>query len=252
MSSIETLPYLLKTLRLPAIAQYWQERAILAKKVHSSYGVYLADVLELEANLREQNRLKKAYRHSKLPTGKTLASFCFSQVPSLNPAQIQGFSEDASWVNEAQNLVLLGPSGTGKTHVAAAIGYGLIERGVKVFFAPTTLLVQTLQKAKTEYALKQALERLSKFQLLILDDIAYVKKTEQETSVLFELIAYRYETGSLLITANQAFSNWGEIFPDKVMAVAAIDRIVHHSTIIKVDGESYRAAYAKKKKFGFK
>lgn len=247
MPSIETIPYLLKQLRLPAIAHHWRERTELAEKQHASYGQYLAELLELELTLREQNRLDRAYHQSKLPTGKTMANFAFHQSPSINQAKIQGLAEDVSWVKDAQNLIMLGPSGVGKTHLAAAIGYGLLDQGLKVFFTSTTLLVQTLQQAKKELKLKQTLERLSSFNLLILDDIGYVKKTDQETSVLFELIAHRYETGSLLITANQPFGDWDHLFPDHIMAVAAIDRIVHHATIIQIEGESYRAAFARKK-----
>ena len=247
MPSIETLPFLVKQLRLPAIANHWQERTRLAEKERSGYGDYLAGLLELELVLREQNRLARAYKNARLPAGKTMAGFAFHQAKSVNQAQIQGLSEDGTWVKEAQNLILLGPSGVGKTHLAAAIAYGLLEQGITVLFSSTSLLVQTLQQAKAELTLKKALERLARFQLLILDDIGYVKKSEQETCVLFELIAHRYEYGSLLITANQPFGDWDNLFPDKVMAVAAIDRIVHHATIIKVEGESYRAAAAKKR-----
>lgn len=247
MPSIETLPYLVKQLRLPAIASHWRERTQMAETQHTSYGEYLADLLELEFALREQNRLKRAYRESKLPVGKTMANFAFHEIKSLNKAQIQGLAEDPVWVKDAQNLVLLGPSGVGKTHLAAAIALSLLELGIKVLFSSTTLLVQMLQQAKEGLKLRKALDRLARFELLILDDIGYVKKSEQETSVLFELIAYRYESGSLIITANQPFGDWDVLFPDKIMAVAAIDRIVHHSTIIKVDGESYRANFAKQK-----
>ena len=247
MPSIETLPFLVKQLRLPAIANHWQERTRLAEKERSGYGDYLAGLLELELVLREQNRLARAYKNARLPAGKTMAGFAFHQAKSVNQAQIQDLSEEGTWVKEAQNLILLGPSGVGKTHLAAAIAYGLLEQGISVLFSSTTLLVQTLQQAKAELTLKKALERLARFQLLILDDIGYVKKSEQETSVLFELIAHRYEYSSLLITANQPFGDWDNLFPDKVMAVAAIDRIVHHATIIKVEGESYRAAAAKKR-----
>ncbi len=247
MPSIETLPFLLKQLRMPAIAKHWREYTRVAEKKHVSYGEYLAGLFELEFALREQNRLARAYKNSKLPAGKTMATFAFEQAKTVNQAQIQSLSEDCSWIKDAQNLILLGPSGVGKTHLAAAIAYGLLDQGISVLFSSTTLLVQSLQQAKAEFKLKKALERLSRFQLLILDDIGYVKKSEQETSVLFELIAYRYETASLLITANQPFGDWDTLFPDKIMAVAAIDRIVHHATIIKIEGESYRAVFAMKR-----
>lgn len=247
MSCTEKLPFLLKSLRLSAISNQWKDRAALAEKHHMSYGAFLADLMSLEFTLREQRRLERAYKNAKLPLGKTLANFDFATTTSVNAANISRMAQDRQWVDDAENLVLLGPSGVGKTHMAAAIGYGLLELGVKVFFSPTTLLVQTLQQAKADLKLKSFLDKLAQYQLIILDDLGYVKKSEQETSVLFELIAHRYESGSLLITANQPFSDWDALFPDKVMAVAAVDRIVHHATIIKVEGESYRANCAKER-----
>ena len=247
MPCTKTLPYLLKDLRLPAIANQWQDRAEMAEKAHWSYGEFLADVMAIEHSLRSQKRLERAYKNAKLPIGKTLASFNFDEITSINAANISRMAQDKQWVDDAQNLVLFGPYGVGKTHLAAAIGYGLLELGVKVLFSSTTLLVQTLQQAKAEFKLKQALDRLSKYQLLILDDMGYVKKSEQETSVLFELIAHRYESGSMIITANQAFGDWDSLFPDKIMAVAAVDRIVHHATIINVNGPSWRTKQAKER-----
>ena len=247
MPSIETLPFLLKALRLGAIKNHWQERVNCAERNNLSYGEFLAELLEIELTLREQRRLERMTKNAKLPHGKTLSAFDFSVIPSINQAHIKSFAEDRFWVDKMENLILLGPSGVGKTHLAAAIGYSLIEKGVKVLYSSTTLLVQALQNAKEELKLNAALERFAKFPLLILDDIGYVKKSEQETSVLFEFIAHRYETGSLLITSNQAFDEWGAIFPDKVMAVATIDRIVNHATIIKIEGQSFRANHAKKR-----
>ena len=115
-----------------------------------------------------------------------------------------------------------------------------MEKGSRVFFMPTTAMVQKLQQARRDYKLPEYLAKLSRFDVLILDDIGYVKKDEAETSVLFELIAQRYENRSLIITSNQPFSEWGQIFPDNIMAVAAIDRLVHHATIINVTDQSYR------------
>jgi DNA replication protein DnaC len=247
MPSIETLPYLLKELKLPAIKSYWAERAKLAETHHWSYGEFLADLLDMELSGREQRRLQEIIRQSKLPATKTLSNFDFSANGTLNAAQIKQFSQDTLWLSQAENLILLGPSGTGKTHIASAIGHGLIEKGARVFFSSSTMLIQTLQQAKSELKLKNVFDRLARFDLLILDDIGYVKKSEQETSVLFELINHRYETGSLLITANQAFGDWENIFPDSIMAVAAIDRLIHHATIIQTSGQSYRSQYAMNK-----
>ena len=180
---------------------------------------------------------------SKLPLGKTLDTFLFEGLTSINPAQILAFAETPTW---AGNLILFGPSGVGKTHLAIAIGRRLIELGTRVLFVKTTSLVQQLQQAYQERALQSMLDKLAKYDLLILDDIGYEKKTESETSVLFDLIADRYETRSILLTANQPFDKWETIFPNQAMAVAAIDRLVHHATIINIDEQSYRKNSIKK------
>ena len=158
----------------------------------------------------------------------------------INAAQINALAESDSWIRNAHNLIIFGPSGVGKTHIAAAIAYRHIELGLRVKFQQTSHLVQLLQQAKVQLRLKELLIKLDKIPLLILDDLGYLKKNEHETSVLFELICHRYETGSLLITSNQPFSQWDAIFPDNMMAVASIDRLVHHATIINITGESYR------------
>ncbi len=204
----------------------------------------VADILDME---REQRRLQEIMRQSKLPSTKTLSTLDFTANQSINPAQIKQFSQDKSWLSQAENLILLGSSGIGKTHIASAISHGFIEQGALVFFSSATMLIQTLQQAKSELKLKNTLDRLSRFDLLILDDMGYIKKSEQETSVLFELINERYETGSILTSANQAFGDWEHIFPDSIMGVAAIDRLVHHATIIQMMGERYRATYAMNK-----
>ena len=141
-------------------------------------------------------------------------------------------------------MLLFGPSGVGKTHLAAAIGHGLIEQGVRVRYFATTALVQQLQLAREQLRQEDALHKLDRYRALILDDFGYVKKTEQETHVLFELIAHRYETGSLIITSNQPFAEWDRIFPDQMMTVAAVDRLIHHATIIEVSSDSYRRKQA--------
>ena len=143
-----------------------------------------------------------------------------------------------------------GPPGGGKSHLAAAIGLALVENGWRVLFMRTSDLVQRLQIARRELALESALAKLDKYHLLILDDIVYVSKDQAETSVLFELIGTRYERRSMLITANQPFGEWGKVFPDQAMTLAAIDRLVHHSTIFEMNVESYRRRAALDRKRG--
>jgi DNA replication protein DnaC len=134
--------------------------------------------------------------------------------------------------------------------LAAALGFALIERGWRVLFARTTDLVQKLQIARRDLALEAAIAKLDKYHLLILDDLAYVTKDQAETSVLFELISARYERRSMLITANQPFGEWGRIFPDQAMTLAAIDRLIHHSTIFEMNVDSYRRKAAVEKQRG--
>ncbi|WP_370457168.1 ATP-binding protein [Salipiger sp. PrR003] len=133
-----------------------------------------------------------------------------------------------------------GASSAGKTHVLCAIGHALVEAGRRVLYTRTTDMVQRLQAARRDLALEVALAKLDKFDLIILDDITYAQKDQAESSVLFELIARRYETKSLAIAANQPFSAWGSVFPDQAVTVAAIDRLVHHATFLEMNGDSYR------------
>jgi DNA replication protein DnaC len=143
---------------------------------------------------------------------------------------------------------MFGPPGGGKSHLAAAIGLTLIENGWRVLFTRTTDLVQKLQVARRELQLESAIDKLNKYDLLILDDLAYVTKDQAETSVLFELISARYEHRSILITANQPFGEWNRIFPDPAMTLAAVDRLVHHATIFEMNVESYRRRTALEEK----
>jgi DNA replication protein DnaC len=158
----------------------------------------------------------------------------------VSKAQVMALAAGDAWLEKGANILLFGPPGGGKSHLSAALGLALVENGWRVLFARTTDLVQQLQIARRELALESAIAKLDRYDLLILDDIAYVTKDQAETSVLFELIAARYERRSMLITANQPFGEWGKIFPDQAMTLAAIDRLVHHATILEMNVESYR------------
>jgi DNA replication protein DnaC len=242
MIATNILPTQLKQLRLSAIRLCYETTSLKAENDHWTYPQYLAALCDQELAVREQHRIDRSLLESKLPLGKSLDTFEFDKLTSINVAQMVSFAETTQWVEQTHNLILFGPSGVGKTHIAAAIGKRLIEKGLRVYFAKTMPLVQKLQCAYGEHKLQQALDRLSKYDLLILDDVDYAKKTDAETSVLFELIADRYETKSILITANQPFDKWDSIFPSSEVAVAAIDRLIHHATIISIDEKSYRKA----------
>jgi DNA replication protein DnaC len=244
MSHCATLPVLLKQLKLSSMAALWEDFLEQAENKGWNPAQYLAALCEEELNQRYSRRIARHFKESKLPAGKTLSSFNFSHLPELKTGKLEVLASDPVWVNRAENLLFFGPSGTGKTHLAAAICNGLIEQGIRVRYYQATALVQELQRARNELQLERLFARLDKYAVIVLDDIGYVKKSEAETHVLFELIAHRYESRSMIITANHPFSDWDQIFADTIMTVAAIDRLVHHAMIIEIDADSFRKKQA--------
>jgi DNA replication protein DnaC len=240
MKESAVLPMLLSQLRLPTVSRLWESLHQEAVRQGWTPARYLTALCEHELSHREDRRLKRNMAAAQLPRGKSLATFDFNALPSLNKSQIMGFASGDIWLKNADNLLIFGPSGVGKTHLAAAIGEKLVESGYRVFFSKTTDIVQKLQAAKRALTLPSALDKLDKYDCLILDDFGYVQKDQDETNVLFELICERYENKSLLITCNQVFAEWDKIFIDKTMAVAAADRLIHHATILELNVESYR------------
>jgi DNA replication protein DnaC len=214
---------MLNELRLPTIGRLWLDFAQRSDKEGWQASQLLGVLLEHELAERAKRRLERHRAESQLDPTKTLATFDFGVVP------------------------MFGPPGGGKSHLGSAIGHALIDAGYRVLCTRTSELVQKLQAARKALQLPSALAKLDRFDLIILDDLSYVRKDQAETSVLFELIAERYERKSLLITANQPFSGWNNVFPDPGMTVAAIDRLVHHSTIFELNVESYRRRKASDK-----
>jgi len=241
---------LLAELRLPAIKMTWAKFARQSDKEGWPAARFLAVLAEHEVAERARRRIARHLAEARLPAGKTLATFDFAAVPMLSKAQVMALASDHSWLETGANLLLFGPPGAGKSHLAAALGHALVDNGRRVLFMRTADLVQRLQAARRDLALESAIAKLDKYHLLILDDLAYVSKDQAETSVLFELIAARYECRSLLITANQPFGEWGKVFSDHAMTVAAIDRLVHHATILEMNVESYRRRTALERKRG--
>ena len=231
---------LLSELRLPGIKLIWAALAETADKEGWPAARFLAALAEQEMVERSRRRFERHLEEARLPPGKTLDAFDFDAVPMISKAQVQALAAGDAWLEKGANLLCFGPPGGGKSHLAAALGMALIEKGWRVLFTRTTDLVQKLQIARRDLALEAAIAKLDKYHLLILDDLAYVTKDQAETSVLFELISARYERRSMLITANQPFGEWGKIFPDQAMTLAAIDRLVHHATILEMNVDSYR------------
>lgn len=241
---------ILSDLRLPAIKAVWPELAIRADKEGWPAARFLAALAEHEMAERARRRIARHLDEARLPPGKTLDTFDFTAVPMVSKAQIMALAAGDSWLENGANLIVFGPPGGGKSHLSAALGLALVENGWRVLFTRTTDLVQKLQTARRDLQLESAIAKLDKYHLLILDDIAYVTKDQAETSVLFELIGARYERRSILITANQPFGEWGTIFPDQSMTLAAVDRLVHHATILEMNAESYRRRTAIEHKRG--
>lgn len=234
------LGIMLNELRLPTIKTLWPRFAEMADREGWPAARFLAAIAEHELAERANRRIERHLAEAHLPAGKTLASFAFEAVPMISKAQVMAMAAGDSWLAKGANVLMFGPPGGGKSHLAAAIGLALIENGWRVLFTRTTDLVQKLQLARRELQIEAAIAKLDKFDLLILDDLAYVTKDQAETSVLFELISARYERRSVLITANQPFGEWNRVFPDPAMTLAAVDRLVHHATIFEMNVESYR------------
>jgi DNA replication protein DnaC len=240
MTDAANLPLMLTELRMPTIARLWQEIGATADKEGWGAARFLATLCEHEIAERAHRRIARHLAESGLQPGKTLETFDFSAVPTVRKPHILALASGNAWIEPGANILIFGPSGTGKTHLAAAIGAGLIDHGYRVLFTRTTDLVQKLQAARRDLVLPATMAKLDKFDCLILDDLGYVRKDQAETTVLFELIAERYERKSLVITCNQPFSEWDKVFPDPAVTVAAIDRLVHHATIIEINTDSYR------------
>lgn len=246
----QRLTLMLNELRLPAIKQMWSDFAARSDKEGWPAARFLAALTEHELAERDRRRMERHLSEARLPPGKTLDGFDFDAVPMISRAQVMAMCAGDGWLDNGANLMLFGPPGGGKSHLAAAIGLALVEKGWRVLFTRTSDLVQKLQVARRELALEAAIAKLDKYHLLVLDDLAYITKDQAETSVLFELISARYERRSTLITANQPFGEWGKIFPDPAMTLAAVDRLVHHATIFEMNVESYRRRTATQRQSG--
>jgi DNA replication protein DnaC len=235
----ESLAMLLRVLKLPTVARHAEEVAQKAEREGWTFGQYLRHLVELEVAERRRRRIERNQRDSDLPSEKTLATLERKRLPAAVAKILPTLCEGA-FLERGDNVLLFGLPGRGKTHVACAIGHELIRRGHRVLFTPTYALVQRLLAAKRDLRLEKELGTLDGFDAVLLDDIGYVQQNRDEMEVLFTFLAERYERKSVIITSNLVFSDWNRIFKDPMTTAAAIDRLVHHATILEMVGPSIR------------
>ena len=200
---------------------------------------FLAEALAIEWRGRSLRAMETRLRLARFPWVKTLEQFDFDFQPSIDRKVIRELA-GASFVGRAENVVLLGPPGVGKTHLAVALGVKAVEAGYSVLFLTLEALMVRLNRARRENRLERALKQLVYPKVLILDEVGYLPLSRDEASLFFRLLARRYERASLILTSNKSFLDWGEIFNDQVLATAILDRLLHHATTVNIKGESYR------------
>jgi DNA replication protein DnaC len=225
--------------------QDYESAAQRARQETASYERYLLDLAERECESRRSNRIERLMRESKLFLEKSLSTLDLKRLPLKAAQQVRSLLE-GYFVDRNDNVLIFGNPGSGKTHVACAIGQEMIRSGRKALFTTCGLMVQDLLAAKRDLKLRGFLKKISRYQVVILDDIGYVQYSREEMEVLFALLAERYERGSVVLTSNLPFSGWEAIFKDPMTTAAAIDRLVHHSVILELNVSSYRAEHAKK------
>lgn len=238
--SAASLPILLRAMRLPTIAREHQKATARAEAENWGYQRFLGYLFEAEANDRLQRKIERYLNDSNLPKSKTLESLDQKRLPEKIRRQIPTLL-DADFVRRGDNLLCFGLAGRGKTHLAAALAREWIKRHqLQVLFVPAFKLVNQLLAAKRDMKLPQVINRLHRFDAVVIDDIGYVQHTREEMEVLFHFLAERYENKSVVITSNLVFSQWDQIFKDPMTTMATVDRLVHHATILEFTGDTQR------------
>ncbi len=229
----------LREFKLAGIYNSIEERLKYATDSKLSYAEFLELLLEDEINNRRDNSYRKRYAKAKLLNHKTIEDFDFSYQPSIDKKIISDILT-CNFIKEKKNVVFIGNPGTGKTHLSTAIAIKALSKGHKVMFTPVSEMLQNLNASKADNSYYQKVNFYLAPDLLVLDELGFKKLPNYSADDFFEIISKRYEKGSLIITTNKTFDQWGEIFSDNILASAILDRIVHYSTIFKINGQSYR------------
>ena len=244
-TALERIRVQCRALGLPTLAAVAAELVATAVRENWSLEAFAAELLGHELEGRRQHRVARLTQEARLPPGKTLATLDQRRLP-LRIRRLLPELCGGAFVDRADNLLLFGLPGRGKTHVAAAVAHELVQQGRRVLFSPTFALIARLLRAKRDLELERELRRLDRFAVVVLDDIGYVQQSREEMEVLFTFLAERYERRSVVITSNLLFSEWDRIFQNPLTTAAAIDRVVHHSVILEFGAEmrSHRAEVA--------
>ena len=246
MKDTDQLETLLRSFYLSSFVRNYKDFADKAERQKLGHIAYLHDLAHTEATERQTRRTERLINQAKLLRGKTLDNFKLSKQPSLSPGRVKELAE-GDFLDQCENILIFGIPGAGKSHLASALGREWCLRGRRVLYATAAMLVQELLVAKRDLRLQQLIKKLDRYEGLIIDDISYIPFNRDETDVLFVLLAERYETRSVIITSNLVFSAWDTVFKDPMTTRAAIDRLIHHATILELK-ESYRQAEANRRK----
>jgi DNA replication protein DnaC len=229
----------LKKLKLSQSARIYSAMAREAEENNLSYEEYLLGVLEQEISQRESNRTERTIKQASFPIVKTLESFDFKALPSINKPKLLKLMK-GEYIQKKENIILVGNSGVGKTHIATALGYEACRQGLRVKFYTVAGLINELIAAQQEYRLNKVEKQWMTYHLVILDELGYIPFNKNGAELLFQFCSSRYERGSLIITTNLEFPRWTEVMIDEQMTAALLDRITHNATILNINGESFR------------
>ena len=243
------LAHYLKTLKLPTFQREYQKLARLCATEGVDHVGYLFRLAEREMIERDRRKVERRIKAAKFPVVKSLDSFDFAAIPKLNKMQVLDLAR-CEWVERRENVIALGPSGTGKTHVALGLGLAACQKGLSVGFTTAAALVSEMMEARDERRLLRLQKQMAAYKLLIIDELGFVPLSKTGAELLFELLSQRYERGATLITSNLPFDEWTETLGSERLTGALLDRITHHVSILEMNGDSYRLAQSRARKAG--
>jgi len=237
----------LKTLKLPTFLREYDKLARQCAAEGLDHVQFLARLVELELIDRERRMIERRIKAAKFPATKSLDSFDFKAIPKLNKMQVLELAR-CNWIDRRENVIALGPSGTGKTHVALGLGLAACQKGLSVSFTTAATLLNEMMEARDERRLLRLQKQLVGVKLLIIDELGFVPLSKTGAELLFELISQRYERGSTMITSNLPFDEWTETFGTERLTGALLDRLTHHVNILEMNGDSYRLGQSRARK----